>query len=80
MGDDEDGAGIVAQMAFEPVDGFGIEMVGRLVEQKKLGPLKQQSAERYAPPLAAGKLRHVGVIGRAAQRLHRLIDLGVEIP
>src|SRR3954454_23886313 len=27
VGDDQDGAGIIAQMAFEPIDGFGIEVV-----------------------------------------------------
>ena len=34
MGDDEDSARIGAQMALEPVDGLGVEMVGRLVEQQ----------------------------------------------
>ena len=34
VGDDQDGAGIVAQMAFQPIDGFGIEVVRGLVEQQ----------------------------------------------
>ncbi len=67
-------------MAFEPVDGFGVEMVGRLVEQQQFGLLEQQPAQRDAAPLAARKLRHVGVVRRAAERVHRLIDLAVEIP
>ena len=80
MGDDQDRARIVAQMAFQPVHGLGVEMVGRLVEQQQFGLLQQQPAQRDAAALAAGELADVGVVGRAAQRLHRLIDLGVEIP
>ena len=55
-------------------------MVGRLVEQQQIGLLEQQPAQRDAAALAAGELRHVGVVGRAAQRVHRLVDLGVEVP
>ncbi len=32
MGDDQDGAGIVAQMAFQPRHRLGVEMVGRFVQ------------------------------------------------
>ena len=80
VGDDQDRAGIVAQMAFEPVDRLGVEMVGRLVEQQQLRLFEQQPAERDAAALAAGELGHVGVVGRAAERVHRLLDLAVEIP
>ena len=80
VGDDEDGARIVAQMAFEPQHRLGVEMVGRLVEQQQFRLLQQQPAQRDAAPLAAGEFRHLGVVRRAAQRVHRLIDLGIEIP
>ena len=80
VGDDQDGARIVAQMAFQPVHAFGVEMVGRLVEQQQLGLVEQQPAERDAAAFAAGELGHVGVVRRAAQRVHRQIDLAVEIP
>ena len=80
VGDDEDGAGVIAQMAFEPVDALGIKMVGRLVEQQQVGRIEQQPAERDAALLAAGELGDVGVVGRAAQRVHGKIDLGVEVP
>ena len=53
VGDDEDGARIVAQVALEPQHRFGIEVVGRLVEQQKLGLLQQQPAQRDAAALAA---------------------------
>ena len=80
VGDDQDGAGIIAQMAFEPHHRLGVEVVGRLVEQQQFRLLEQQPAKRDPAPLAAGQLRHVGIVGRAAQRVHRQIDLGIEIP
>ena len=72
--------GYCAQMAFEPIDGLGVEMVGRLVEQQEVGLLEQKPAERDAAPFAARQLRHVGIVGRAAERVHRLLDLALEIP
>ena len=55
-------------------------MVGRLVEQQQVGRGQQQPAERDAAALAAGQRRDVGVAGRQAQRVHRLVELGVEVP
>ena len=55
-------------------------MVGRLVQQQQIGLIEQQLAQRDAAALAAGEFGHVGIVGRAAQRVHRLIDLAVEIP
>ena len=80
MGDDQDRAGIVAQMPFEPVDRLGVEMVGRLVEQQQFGLFEQQPAKRDAAALAARQRVDVGVVRRAAERVHRLLDLAVEIP
>ena len=80
VGDDQDRARIGAQVALEPVDRLGVEMVGRLVEQQEVGLLQQQAAERDAALFAAGELGHIGIIRRAAERVHRLLDLAVEIP
>ena len=80
MGDDEDRARIGAQMALQPVDRLGVEMVGRLVEQQEVGLLEQEAAERDAAALAAGELGHIGIVRRAAERVHRLLDLALEIP
>ena len=80
VGDDEDGARIIVQMVFQPGHRFGVEVVGRLVEQQKLGLFEQEPAQRDAAALAAGELADVGLVERAAQRVHRQIDLGVEIP
>ena len=72
VGDDQDGARIVAQVAFQPGHAFGVEMVGRLVEQQQVGLVEQQLAQRHAALLAAGELGDLGVVGRAAQRVHGL--------
>ena len=55
MGHDQDRARIIAQMAFQPGHGFGVEMVGRFVEQQQFGRVEQQLAERDAALLAAGQ-------------------------
>ncbi len=55
-------------------------MVGRLVQQQQVGLVEQQLAQRDAAALAAGEFCHVGIVRRAAQRVHRLVDLAVEIP
>ena len=80
MGDDQDRARILPQMAFQPQHRFGVEMVGRLVQQQQVGLVEQQPAQRDPAALAAGEFFDLGVIGWAAQRVHRLVDLAVEIP
>ena len=80
MGDDKDRARIGAGVPLEPIDGFGIEMVGRLVEQQQVGLLKKQPAKRDTAAFAAGEPRYVGILRRTAERIHRLLDLALEIP
>ncbi len=75
MRDDQDRARIVAQVSFEPGHALGVEMVGRLVQQQQVGLIQQQLGERDAAPLTARELRHLGVVRRTAQRVHREIDL-----
>ncbi len=53
MGDEDDVAGIVDEMLFEPLDALGVEMVGRLVEQQDVGLFEQQPGQRDAALLAA---------------------------
>ena len=80
VGDDQHRAGVFDQVLLQPGDGLGVEMVGGLVEQQHLGRLEQQPAERHPARLAAREGRHVRAVGRAAQRLHGDVDLGVEVP
>ena len=78
IGDDR--ARVLVEEALEPLDRLGVEVVGRLVEQQQVGVLEQEPGERDAALLAAGQRRDVGVVGRAAQRVHRDVDVALEVP
>ena len=80
VGDGDDGARVLVEEALQPLDRLGVEVVGRLVEQEQVGVLEQQPAERHAALLAAGQGRDVGVVGRAAQGVHRDVDVALEVP
>ena len=55
-------------------------MVGRFVQQQQFRLVEQQAAQRDATAFTARELGDIGIVGRAAQRVHRLVDLAVEIP
>ena len=78
--DGDDGAGVALQVLLQPQHGLGVQVVGGLVEQQQVGLLKEQLAERYPAPLATGEGADLRVPRRAAQRVHRLLKLAVEIP
>ena len=80
VGDGDDGARVLLEEPLQPLDRLGVEVVGRLVEQQQVGVLEQQPAERDAALLAAGQRGDVGVVGRAAQRVHRDVDVALEVP
>ena len=68
------------QEALEPGHRLGVEVVRGLVEQQHVGGLQQQAAQSDAALLAAGERRDVRVAGRQPQRVHRDLDLLVEVP
>ena len=80
MGDGDDGARVGGQVLLQPQDGLGVEVVGGLVEQEQVGRLDEQFAQGDAAALAAGQDGDGLVRGRAAQRVHRLVQLGVDVP
>ena len=80
VGDRDDGARVFLEEALEPVDRLGVEVVGRFVEQQQVGVAEQQSGQRDAALLAAGQGRDVGVVRRAAQGVHRDVDVALEVP
>ena len=80
VGDEDDVARIVDQMLLEPLDAFGVEVVGRLVEQQDVGLFEQQPGQRDAALLAAREVVDRASPGRAAQRVHRDLELVVERP
>ena len=80
VGDGEDGALVLREVLFEPQHALGVEVVGGLVEQQQVGLGQQQLAERHAAAFTARQVRD-GLVGRrAAQCVHRLLELGVDVP
>jgi hypothetical protein len=71
--------GIFVQEALEPGDRFGVEMVGRLVEQKHVGLGQQQPAQRDAPTLAARERGDVGIPRRESKGVGGDFERALEI-
>lgn len=67
-------------MLFEPLHALGVEVVGGLVEEQQVGLGQQQLAQRDAAALTTGQVGHRLVGRRAAQRVHGLLELRVEVP
>src|SRR4051812_30817412 len=67
MRDRDHRAGELGEIALEPPDALGIEMIGRLVEQEHIRLLEQEAAERHAPLFASGDLGDVRVAGRQSK-------------
>ena len=78
--DRDDRSRIVLQEPLEPRDRFGVEVVGRFVEQQQIRRQQQQPAQRDAAPFAARQFRDIGIWRRQPQRVHREIEPRVEIP
>ena len=56
MGDGHHGPGVLVEEVLEPLDRFGVEVVGRLVEQQEVRVLEEEARERDAASLAAGRV------------------------
>ena len=80
VGDGDDGAFVTLQMFFEPLHGFGVEVVGGFVEDEDVGFFKQQAAEGDAALFAAGERAGFSVGGRAAEGIHGHVELAIEFP
>ena len=80
MGDRHDGARVLGQVALQPRHRLCVEMVGGLVEQQQIRRFQQQPAQRHAAALAARERAHGSVGRRQAQRVHRVFELGLEVP
>ena len=76
----DDGALVVREEALEPEHRLGVEVVRRLVEQEQVGRGEEQPAERDPAALAARQRLDVAVPLGQAERVHRVVDLVVELP
>ena len=80
MGDGEDGARVAGEVLLEPEHALGVEVVGGLVEEQQVRLLEQELAECDAAALTTGEQGDVGFRRRAAEGVHGLLELGIEIP
>ncbi len=80
VGHGDDRTLILLEMLFEPVDGFGVEVVGGLVQEEDIGLLQQQAAQSHAAPLAARKDRNLLVGLGTPQGIHRTLQYAVQLP
>ncbi len=78
--DGDDGPLVFLQVVFQPSYGFGVQMVGRLVQQQNIGFLQEQAAERNAAPLSAGQNFYGRIARRAAQSVHGHLQARVDVP
>src|SRR5437773_858891 len=76
----DDTAVVAGQRPLQPCDRVRVEMVRGLVEQQQIGVRQQQTAKRDATALAARERFGVLLARRQTERIHRVVDLAVEIP
>ena len=55
MADENYGAFVIAEHFFQHVEGFEIEIVGRLVQHQQVGRLCQRARQHQPAALAAGE-------------------------
>ena len=79
VGDRDDGAREALQELLEPVDRFGVEVVGRLVEQQHVGLRQQHPAQGDTALLAARQLADHRVPRREAERIGGDLELHVGV-
>ena len=65
---------------FEPGDRFGIQVIGRLVQQQHVRFGKQQAAQGDAPAFAAGQLVDFRIPVRQAQGIGGHFQFAVDLP
>ena len=80
VGDRDHGPVVLGEEALEPGDRLRVEMVGRLVEEEQIGVPEEEPAERHPAALPAREGRDPHLARRAAQRVHRDLDLALELP
>ena len=78
--DGDDGAFVLLEVLLEPLHGFGIEMVRRLVEQQDVRFLNHQPTQSHPPLLPARERIDFLIGGRTAKRIHRDLELILQLP
>ena len=78
--DDEKRAAEIFQKLRDPLDGFRVEMIRRLVEHQEIRARNDRAAHRHAPLLAAGQRFDAPVAAGTVQMRHRHLDAPVHRP
>ena len=79
MRDKDDGAAKILEEIFQPVDGFDIQVVGRLIEQQQVGIAGQRTGQRHFAQPATGEAIE-GHVRIQPQQGQHLTDTGLELP
>ncbi len=55
VGNRDNSALVALEMLFQPIDGFGVEVIGRLIQEEDVGFLQQQTTQGDAAFFTAGE-------------------------
>ena len=80
MRHDDDSAFVFTQRLFKPCDRFGVQMVGRFVQQQQIWLGQQRFTQGDTAAFTAGQLRHIRVVRRQDQRGTRNVQQMVDVP
>ena len=80
MSNQKQRACIARQIGFEPRDGIGVELIGRLVEDQQIGARNQRLSQHDALALSARERRHRFPCIRDAQLGENGLGVGFQIP
>ena len=79
MGNRHHGAFEVVQEAFQPRNGFGVQVVSRFVEQQHVWFFQQQAAQRDAAAFTTGEVLNFSVPVRQTQGVSGTLKLHVQV-
>ena len=71
---------VLLQVMLQPFHRFGIEVVGRFVEQQNIRIAQQQTTQSDAALFTSRKILAQPIFGRTTQRIHRPFQFIVEVP
>ena len=80
VGDQHQGAAEALQIALQPLDAVGVEVVGGLIQQQHVGLGHQGGGQGQALAVAAGEFPHLALGVADAQPIEHLADLLLQVP
>ena len=80
VGDQHQGAAEALQIALQPLDAVGVEVVGGLIQQQHVGLGHQGGGQGQALAVAAGEFPHLALGVADAEPIEHLADLLLQVP